>query len=358
MPQFNPWVDALEAYTPGEQPAPGSQVIKLNTNENPYPPSPKAHAAILAELDAGRGQGDFLRFYPDPTAKALRQAAADVYGFPLENILHGNGSDELLALIVRAFLREKTSAAWPVPTYSLYETLVAAQGAQVETYPAGSSNKLPTKLKDSRAKVIFIARPNAPLGNAWPLEEVKALALFMPRTLIAIDEAYASFSADHALDLARELPNVVVLRTLSKSHGLAGQRLGLLFGQKRIVAGLAKVKDSYNLDRLALAAGAAALRDEAYTAEITKKVMATRERLTHALAELGWQVHPSAANFVFARTTSAGRAAGAYAWLKERKILVRYFKRDGLDNGLRISVGTDPEIDALLAALATAPKEF
>lgn len=348
MLKFRANIEAMEPYVPGEQPAAGTKVIKLNTNENPYPPSPKVGAAICAEVG---DDGDRLRLYSDPKALALRQAAADVNGFPIEQVLHGNGSDELLAMLFRAFVDEGQTVAYPYPTYVLYETLAHAQAAKIATYDFDREFNLPKTLFGCGAKIVFIASPNSPSGTTYTSQQLRELAGSLKDGLLVIDEAYAQFAGANNLQLAKELENVVVLRTFSKSHSLAGMRLGLLFSSARIVEGLWKVKDSYNLDRLAIVAGAASLRDVEWTAANAQKVIATRERLGKSLAALGFDVVPSQANFIFARLKSAEKAAGAYRFLKGKGILVRYFPARLLDDGLRISVGTDAEIDALLAAL-------
>ncbi len=338
----------MAAYVPGEQPPAGAKVIKLNTNENPYPPSPRVAEAVLAEMG---GTGDRLRLYSDPKALALRQAAADVFGFPVEQILHGNGSDELLAMLFRAFVAEGETIAYPYPTYVLYETLALAQNAKVLSVDFNRDFALPEKLFGTNARLTLIAAPNSPSGTVYTLEQMRTLARSLTNGVLVIDEAYAEFSAFNLLELAKELDNVVVMRTFSKSHSLAGMRLGLLFSNARIVEGLCKVKDSYNLDRLAIAAGAASLRDTAWTAQNVARVRATRARLDAGLKTLGLQPVPSHANFIFARMKNAETAAGAYRFLKARGILIRYFPARLLDDGLRITVGTDAEIDALLAAL-------
>jgi histidinol-phosphate aminotransferase len=348
MSLFRKNVEAMTPYVPGEQPAPGSKVIKLNTNENPYPPSPKVAEAIVSELSSG---GSRLRLYSDPVALDFRKAASEATGFPIERILAGNGSDELLALIVRAVVDPGDVIAYPYPTYVLYETLAEAQGARrlVVEFPRDFS--LPRELFGAAAKLVFIASPNSPSGTTYPASQLAALARSVPNALLVVDEAYADFSDENSLDLARELPNVVVLRTLSKSYSLAGMRLGLLFGAPDVVAGIGKVKDSYNLDRLAVAAGAAALRDGATMRDNVAKIRRTRDLLSRELRSMGFDVLPSSANFVFARLPSAERARATYQALRDRNVLVRYFDRPLLDDGLRITVGTDDEVSTLLAAL-------
>jgi len=349
MIHFRPNVEAMEAYVPGEQPAAGAKVIKLNTNENPYPPSPKVAEAIRAELGA---DGDRLRLYSDPKALELRKAAAKIHGFDIEQVLHGNGSDELLAMLFRAFVNEGDTIAYPYPTYVLYETLAQAQAAKIVSFDFDPHfTDLPRAFFGCGARIVFLASPNSPSGTLYSRPMLRALATSLGDGILVIDEAYAEFADSNNLKLAKELDNVVVLRTVSKSHSLAGMRLGLLFASAKIVAGLWKVKDSYNLDRLAIVAGAASLRDVEWTAQNTRKIVATRGRLMNELCGLGLNVIPSQSNFVFARMKNADNAAGAYRFLKKKGILIRYFPARLLDDGIRITVGTDAEIDALLTAL-------
>lgn len=342
-------VQRMQAYVPGEQPPPGARVIKLNTNENPYPPSPRVREAIERELE---GDGQRLRLYSDPVALELRRAASEVTGVPAPRILAGNGSDELLALILRAVVEPGESVAYPYPTYVLYETLAAAAGATVQAIDYPPDFSLPEGLFGIRAKVVFVASPNSPSGTSTSVHVLRKLAESIPESLLVVDEAYADFADTNALELVGNVPNVVVLRTFSKSYALAGMRIGLLFGDAGIVSGIGKIKDSYNLDRLAIAAGAAAMRDAAWMRAHVERIRGTRSRLVSGLESLGFAVLPSSANFVFARAGSADRARAAYAFLKSRGILVRYFERPLLDDGLRITVGTDDEISALLDALA------
>jgi len=349
MSIFRKNVEAMTAYVPGEQPAPGAKIVKLNTNENPYPPSPRVAEAIAAELVDGGGR---LRLYSDPVASEFRKAAAEATGFPLDRILAGNGSDELLALIFRALVEPGEAVAYPYPTYVLYETLAAAQGARVREVHFPRDFGLPRDLFGIDAKLVLVASPNSPSGTSYPITVLRDLARSVPSSLVVVDEAYADFARDNALELAREAPNVVVLRTLSKSYSLAGMRLGLLFGAPDVVHGIAKVKDSYNLDRLAIAAGAAALRDGGWMRDNVAKIRATRDWLSNALRDLDFEVLPSSANFVFARAGSAEKARATYRVLRDRGILVRYFDRPLLDDGLRITIGTEEEVEGLVAALS------
>lgn len=349
---FRPNIEAMTGYVPGEQPPAGARLIKLNTNENPYPPSPAVVAAIRAELEAGAAAGERLRLYSDPQAEMLRDAAAEVTGFPRDGILAGNGSDELLAVLARAFLDPGDIVAYPYPTYLLYETMARIQDARVDSVDFPADFSLPVPLFGSDARLVFVANPNSPSGTSCSAGELAHLADSLPRGVVVVDEAYGAFADESALDLARTRPNVVVLRTLSKSHSLAGMRVGLLFGSAEMVLGLRKVRDSYSLDRLAIVAGAAALRDTSWLAETTARITSTRARLIAGLTVLGMLPLPSRANFVFVRIGSRARAQAAQQFLRRRGILVRYFSMRLLDDGLRITVGTDQEIDALLEALA------
>ena len=315
--------------------------MKLNTNENPYPPSPAVLEALARAADAS------VRLYPDPEARALRARATEVYGVPVDHILAGNGSDELLALVLRATVDAGDRVAFPVPTYSLYETLVAAQGGVSVQVPFADDFRLPPGL--GRARVTFLCNPNSPSGTLVPLAEIEALAGEVTGVLV-VDEAYVDFAPTHALGLVGRLPNVLVLRTLSKSFSLAGLRVGLAFGHPELLAGLRTVKDSYNLSCLSQAAAVAALGDLPAMRANVARIRATRARLTSGLERLGLRVLPSEANFVLARRPGTDQGPVARA-LAARDILVRHFARPGLEDALRITVGTDAEIDALLAAL-------
>jgi histidinol-phosphate aminotransferase len=328
---------------PGEQPGPGRRVVKLNTNENPYPPSPRVLSALAAAVNDG------LRLYPDPEAHGLRMRASAVYGVPPECILAGNGSDECLALLVRALVDAGDRVAFPVPTYSLYDTLVAVQGGAAVRVPWPSDFALPAALADARARLTFLCNPNSPSGTLVPTALVEDLARRIPGVLV-VDEAYVDFARESAMSLVMRHPNVVVLRTFSKSFSLAGLRIGLAFGHADLLIGLRTVKDSYNLDRLALAAAEAALEDLDHMRANVARVRATRTRLASALGELGFAVLPSEANFVFARRRGVDLAPLARA-LAERDILVRHFPTPEARDGVRITIGTDEEIDTLLAAV-------
>jgi histidinol-phosphate aminotransferase len=334
----------MTPYVPGEQPAPGSPVIKLNTNENPYPPSPRVTEAIA------RAVNETLRLYPAPMADAARLKAAEVYGFGPEQVLVGNGSDELLTMLLRALVGEGQRVAYPVPTYSLYPVLTGIQGATPVELPFADDFTLPDELFGRSEPLVVLCNPNAPSGTLVPPAEVRRLAESLSGVLV-VDEAYVDFADENCLSLARELPNVVVLRTLSKSFSLAGLRVGFAFGPRPLIDGLLKVKDSYNLDRLAIVGAEAALSDVEWMAANVARIKATRERLIRGLRELGFKPLPSQTNFVFVR---CGEEAGRlYLELKERGLFVRYWNRTGIREYLRISIGTDDQIDRLLTEMAS-----
>ena len=342
----------MQGYVPGEQPRDRSYV-KLNTNENPYPPSPRVIEALAA---AAR---EDVRLYPDPIATELRATAAAVYGVAPEQILAGNGSDDLLAILFRACADPlgtpgaspyDARVAYPVPTYSLYDTLAALQGCAVARVPFPADFSLPREaLVRADARLTIVCNPNAPTGTFAPIAEIEAMARGV-RGVLVVDEAYVDFAPESALPLVREHENVVVLRTFSKSYSLAGMRIGLAFGSPRLVRELYKVKDSYNLSRANLAAAKAALEDQAWMRGNVAKVRAERSRVVASLRERGFVVPDSEANFVLARRPGEPLRE-TYLGLKGQGVLVRYFDVDGLRDSLRISVGTPDENTKLLAAL-------
>lgn len=335
----------MAPYTPGEQPRPGERLVKLNTNENPYPPSPRVSSAIA------RAARDSLRLYPAPRADAFVESAARHYGVAREMILAGNGSDELLAMIFRATLGPRDSVAYPVPTYSLYDTLAAIQEARVIRIPLNSDFSLPLeKLARARAKLTIVCNPNSPSGTFTAPAKLGALARALGGRLLVIDEAYVDFAPASALGLLRRFPNVVILRTLSKSYSLAGMRLGLCFARPQIIEELHKVKDSYNLSRIAVVAGAEALEDSRWMRRNVERVKRTRTETVARLRELGFEVPESAANFVLARMKGRDLAPMVRG-LREKGVLVRHFSTPLLRDALRISIGTPEEMNALFRAL-------
>jgi histidinol-phosphate aminotransferase len=340
--RVRPNIRAMAGYTPGEQPRDGA-FIKLNTNENPYPPSPRVLEAIRAAVT-----GDCLRKYPDPVGSVFRQTAGRVLGIDPDSILIGNGSDDLLTILTRAFVPEGGLIASPTPSYLLYRTLAEIQGARFETVPYTDDWQLPSPWPLPQAQLTFVANPNSPSGTMLSAGNLERLAGDVKGTLV-LDEAYVDFAEDNGLHLTRGR-RVVVTRTLSKSYALAGIRFGFAVADPALIGELVKVKDSYNCDVLSLAAAAAALEDQDYFRTIRTRVLATRERMSAALADLGFDVTPSQSNFVWCRR--ADRAVKPiYEELKRRRILVRYMSYPGYGDGLRISVGTDEEADRLLLEL-------
>jgi histidinol-phosphate aminotransferase len=335
-------VQDMQGYVPGKQPH-TTDYIKLNTNENPYPPSPHVLAALHQAINAD------LRLYSDPVASQLRQTAAQLYGCEVDEVIAGNGSDDILTMICRTFLDAGDMIATPAPSYTLYNALSAMQDATCLEIPMGPDYTLPADLDDHGAKVVFIVNPNAPTGTLFAREALRA---FLQRTqrMVVVDEAYADFAGESAIEILPEFPHLIVVRTLSKAYALAGMRLGLGFAHRDIVAQMMKVKDSYNLDRLAIVAGCAALEDQEWLQETTAKIIRTRTHMLQALQEMGLHVPPSRANFVFPRMPD-GRALEVYEALEKRRILVRYFRAPLVADSLRVSVGTDDEVAAFLRAL-------
>lgn len=339
---FLPHVARMAGYQPGEQPRDGAYV-KLNTNENPYPPSPRVAAAISAAL------GERLRRYPDPTGAAFRAVAARHHGVSPEMILPGNGSDDLLTIITRSFAGPGARVAAPTPSYILYRTLADLQDARLVETPFTSDWRLdPEAFAAPGARLAFLANPNSPSGTCLSPDEVAALAARFDGPLV-VDEAYADFAETDCVGLIRDHPNVIVTRSFSKGYSLAGLRLGYLIARPELVEGLIKVKDSYNCDTLSLVGGAAALEDRDYFNACRSRILATRRRLTDAVRVLGFTPPESRANFVWC--TGHPRSVDIYQALKDRKILVRLMRYPGYEPGLRITVGTDEEVDRLLAEL-------
>jgi histidinol-phosphate aminotransferase len=341
---FRKTVEAMEGYAPGEQPR-DRRTVKLNTNENPYPPSPLVLDALREAI------GDGLRLYPRPMADELRDRASRVYGFRPENVLVGNGSDDLLAMIARACIDPGTRVAYPVPTYSLYDTLVELHDGEPVRVPFESDFSLPPRLLQVGTALVFLANPNSPSGTQVPPEVVRTLAERQRKALVVVDEAYVDFGDSNCLALAKELPNVLVLRTLSKSFSLAGLRIGLAFGSQTVIDMLAKVKDSYNVNRLSMIAGTAALRDLRWMEANVRRVRRTREALRGELSAMGFEVYPSQANFVMARRPGQDLSP-LQEGLRRRGVLVRHFATPELRDCLRITVGTDDEVRICLRVLS------
>lgn len=335
-------VRAIEGYTPGEQPT-DCRLIKLNTNENPYPCSP-----LVAEAVANEAQR--LHLYPSPMADALREKAAEVYGMRPSQVMAGNGSDELLAILLRTCTEPGDRVAWPVPTYSLYRVLADLAGVDAVEVEADGRG-IPVALSSVNAKVTFLCTPNSPNGRAMPQEAIAAFAQGCPG-LVVVDEAYIDFGGPSALAILDDHPNMVVTRTFSKSFSLAGLRLGLLFGHEDFLAEMAKVKDSYNVSRLAIAAGVAALEDQDWMENNVARVRATRARVTAALRRVGYPLEDSATNFLWVDCSAKGGGEAVYDKLRAGSVLVRHFCSPGLDSHIRVSIGTDEDMDRFLELMS------
>ena len=344
MTYFRKNIDEMTGYVPGEQPGAESRVINLNTNENPYPPPPRV-LQVLRETD-----WSLLRKYPDPMANKVRDIIARLFDVDRENVLCGNGSDELLTLVLRTFVGEGERIAWPTPTYSLYPVLAQIQAAEAVEVPTRDDFTVPLgDLARVDAKVVILCNPNAPTGVFTPVDAIADLADRFDGVVV-VDEAYADFGPGSAIAAVKEKPNLLVLRTLSKSYSLAGLRFGFAVGPADLIAGLAKVKDSYNVGAVAIEVASAALEGRDWMRANAETIRAERDRIAQRLDALGFDVTPSEANFLLARAPD-GQAEACYRWLKERGILVRYWNLPRLADKVRITVGTPEENDALLAAL-------
>jgi histidinol-phosphate aminotransferase len=338
----------VAAYVPGEQPQ-GGKFIKLNTNENPYPPSPKA-LAMMADF------GDRLRKYPDPTATAFRRIAAQQLQVKPEQIVCGNGSDEILAMIVRLLLGPDDLAVWASPTYLLYETLVRLQGARWQTFSYRADWTLPEELFAAPAKLIFLANPNSPSGTCFGLAQLRQIIERAPCPIV-VDEAYADFAGQTAAGLVQDYPHLIVTRTLSKSYALAGLRFGYLVAHEALVNQVHRIRDSYNCDALSIAIAAAAVSDRDWLAENLAAVIDQRQLLENRLGALGFTVQPSQANFVWCQHPR-GLEQTIYQELKNRQILVRYMNYGAPWIGLRITVGTPEQNQVLLGQLEQILKQI
>jgi len=339
-------VHGLQPYVPGEQPK-QQNLVKLNTNEMPYGPSPKALAAIRAAA------ADSLRLYPDPSSERLRAAIAQVNGVTPEQVFVGNGSDEVLAHVFLALLKQPAPLRFPDITYSFYPVYCGLYDIAFETVPMTPDLRIDPADYLRDASPVILANPNAPTGSALSLAEIERIVASNPDAPVVIDEAYVDFGAQSAVGLIDRHPNLLVVQTLSKSRALAGLRVGFAIGDAGLIQALDRVKNSFNsypLDRLAQAGAEAAMLDEAHFRTTCQAVMRSRDELTNALTGLGFQVLPSSANFVFARHPEHDGAKLA-ASLRENGILVRHFKHPRIDQFLRISIGTDEQCGLLVDTL-------
>jgi len=341
-------VKKINVYTPGEQPK-DRKYIKLNTNENPYPPSPKVIRAIKKATDAT------LRLYPDPTCSELRSVIAECYQVKDDQVFVGNGSDELLAFAYLAFFEP---AAKPIlfadVTYSFYPVYAALFKTNYQLIPTDADFNIPQDGYYQENGGIVIANPNAPTGRGISLEAIKAILAKNRESVVIIDEAYVDFGGQSAIGLINDYPNLLVIQTMSKSKALAGLRVGYAVGSAELIEGIIRVKDSinsYTLDRLALVGAVEAIKDQAYYKKTGKKIIRTRERLTARLMDKGFKVIPSQANFIFISHPRCPSEV-IFRQLREKSILVRYFNKSKIDNFLRVTIGTDVEMDIFLEAIS------
>jgi histidinol-phosphate aminotransferase len=335
-------VRELEGYVPGEQPqVPG--LIKLNTNENPYPPSPR-----VMEVLRGLGEGA-IRLYPDPVCRKLRARIAERYGMTPEQVFVGNGSDEVLALCTRAFVEDHGTVGSFNPSYSLYPVLAGIRPAQMKLVDLNDDFtwRMPD---DFEASMFFLTNPNAPTGMLFPEDKVRDFCRRFSG-LVLIDEAYVDFAPASCIELAAEFSNVLVSRSFSKSYSLAGARAGYVVGHPDLIAALYKIKDSYNVNAVTQAMALAAFEDKAHMRANVDKIIATRERVAGELARRGYHVYPSAANFLWLRPPAGRDAAEVFKHLRDKNILIRYFPGPKTGHCLRITVGTDAEMERLLEVI-------
>ncbi|TVP51105.1 MAG: histidinol-phosphate transaminase, partial [Halomonas sp.] len=346
---WSPAVRELTPYVPGEQPR--EQLVKLNTNENPYPPAPGV-GEVLRHYAT-----DHLRLYPDPTSAALREALSKTFKVESDQVFVGNGSDEVLAFAFQAFFRHGAPLDVPAITYSFYPVYANLYGVELRKHPLNAQWEVDIEAlaeHTERSGVIF-ANPNAPTGHAHSLATIEALLKRVTDRVVLVDEAYVDFGAESAVALIGRYPNLLVTGTFSKSRSLAGLRLGYAVGSQELIEGLQRIKDSFNsypVDSLASVVGIAALNDAEHFEACREHVITTRERTRQRLEALGFEVLPSKANFVLAQHPNY-EGAQLFAALRERGILVRHFNTTELNNFLRITIGTDDEMDSLVEALET-----
>ena len=346
---WSPEVRDLEPYVPGEQPK-IQNLLKLNTNENPYPPSPKVVDAVQAVLTH---QADALRLYPDPDATALKQAIAKQQNVDVSQVFVGNGSDEVLAHIFKAFFIQQEPILYPDITYSFYPVYSQFFGVQTKQIPLNEKFEIDISDYEQENGGIIITNPNAPTSIALGLDKIEQVLKANPNRVIVIDEAYVDFGAESAVELISRYENLVVCQTTSKSRSLAGLRVGFAIAQAHLIAALEAVKNSFNsypIDRFAIAAAVASFEDQDYFQEQCDKVIASREKLVANLTELGFNVLPSKANFIFA-THSLHDAAQLAEKLREQGIIVRYFNKPRINQFLRITIGTDEQNQRLVDTL-------
>jgi len=348
MSYFRPHLDAMKGYQPGEQPQDG-QYIKLNTNENPYSPSSLVIETLVNGINHHR-----LSLYPSPLCDELREKVSDVYGYPPDWILIGNGSDELLNIVFRAFLGKGDRVFYPYPTYTLYRTLAIFQEADYHEVPFNADHSLPESFITETARLKVVCNPNSPTGTFLSTDTIEFL-LKNSSCPVAIDEAYVDFAYENALPLLQRYRHLMVLRTFSKSFSLAGMRIGILFAHPEVVQGLTKLKDSYNVSWFSQKAAVAALQDVHHMRENAERIKQTRKKFSEAMEGLGYEVLPSQANFVMVKKPGVNLES-VYQYLKQQKILIRFFLE--WPDSLRISIGTESDMHTLVQVLKKNQKDI
>lgn len=350
MNYIRPSIAAMKGYKPGFQPDPKERYIKLNSNENPYPPSPKVKEA-LTNLNY-----EDLRLYPDPMSIELREKLGKLYGFSPDEVICGNGSDDILNTIIRTFVQPGEIIGFHEPTFPLYRILGIIQSAKVISIPLSEPYQNPP-LPPKDCKVFFLANPNSPVGFAYSTDEVQKFAENIQGILV-VDEAYAEFARENALGLVRHFKNVLVVRTVSKSYALAGLRLGYAIGPRELINEMFKVKDPFNVNRLTQVLVSIALEDNIYTTKIISEIIKTREWFTNEIQNLGYDVIPSQGNFIFPRPPVRKKGIRFYERLLEHKVLTRYYDQEGLSDGVRMTIGTHQEMKKVLQIMEDILPEF
>lgn len=350
MNYLRPCIVAMKGYVPGIQPREGEKYIKLNSNENPYPPSPQVQE-VLQKISY-----QDLRFYPDPICLQLREKLAELYGLTKEQIICGNGSDDILNIIVRTFLQPGETLAFYEPTFPLYRVLGIIHGAEIISLPLAEPYQEPLD-PPPQAKVFFLANPNSPLGYSFSISQVAHLAQKF-RGILIVDEAYAEFANENALPLLKDFKNIIIVRTVSKSYSLAGVRLGYALGPAELIKEMFKVKDPFNVNQVTQKIVLAALGDQEYYQKNIARIVATREWFSREARRLGYKVIPSQANFVYPQPPRPGEGFSFYQFLLEKRILTRFFDEDMLRDGVRMTIGTEEDMEATLRAMQEIIKKY
>ncbi|MBI5967646.1 MAG: histidinol-phosphate transaminase [Deltaproteobacteria bacterium] len=350
MEYIRPCIASMKGYVPGLQPDPNQKYIKLNSNENPFPPSPRVKE-VLREL-----KYEDLRIYPDPISLELREKLGSLYGFSPNQIICGNGSDDILNIIIRTFAQPGEAVGFFEPTFPLYRVLGVIHGVRIISLPVDEPYDQPPLPPDD-VKIFFLANPNSPVGFAYSTSRIAEMAREI-KAVFVVDEAYAEFARENALALVRQLANVIIVRTVSKSYSLAGLRLGYAIGNEKLIAEMLKVKDPFNVTLLTQSLVAAALEDQEYLRNNVSRIIDTREWFSKEAAALGYRIIPSEANFVFPQPPQKGRGIGFYKTLFNRKILTRHYDEEGLRDGVRMTIGTRQEMATVLKVMKEILPQF